>query len=82
MLVTSWGCLRFSVSGYSLGVAVLGCRWPDQPRLPRDPPCAREYEGRIGYKCAAWPSGVKVASAGIFGRGECVCVALVVGFTE
>ena len=39
--------------GIACGVAVLGCRWPGQPRLPRDPPYAKEYEVRIDCTCAA-----------------------------
>ena len=46
------------------GVAVLGCRWPGQPRLLRDPPRAKEYEGRIDCKCAAWPGGVTLLAVG------------------
>ena len=49
------------------GVAVVGCRWPGQPRLLRDPPCAKEYEVRIDCKCAAWPNGAKFACTGVFG---------------
>ena len=49
------------------GVAALGCRWPGQPRLPRDPPYAKEYGVRIDCKCAAWLGGVKFACVGVFG---------------
>ena len=60
--------------GTVCGVAVSGCRWPGQLRLPRDPKTAREYEGRIGCKCAAWPGGVKFAWPGprLDGSGRCV----------
>ena len=62
------GAVCASVSrGTVCEVAVLGCRWPGQPRLPRAPPCAKEYEGRIGCKCAAWPGGVKFACVEVFG---------------
>ena len=69
-------CVSVSL-GTAGGVAVLGCRWPCQPRLPRDPPCAKEYEGCIGCKCAAWPGGVKFVRIGVFGCRECACVVVV-----
>ena len=68
--------------GTACGLEVLGCRWPGQPRLRRDPPFAKEYEGRIGCKCAAWLGGVKFVRIGVFERGECACVVVVMGFAE
>ena len=68
--------------GITCGVAASGCRWPCQPRLPRDPPCTKGYEVRTGSKCVAWRGGVKFACVEVFGRGECVCVVLVMGFVE
>ena len=53
--------------GIACGVAVSGCRWPRQPRLPRDPPCAKEYEVRIDCKRAAWPGGVRFPGVEVFG---------------
>ena len=61
------------------GVAVLGCRWPGQPRLLRDPPCAKEYEGRVGSP----PVGSTLLALGSSGEGSaCVCVVVVMGFVE
>ena len=59
------GALCASVSlGTVCGVAVLGCRWPGQPRLLRDPPYGKEYEGLIDCKCAAWPYEGQFACVG------------------
>ena len=77
------GGIRASVSlGTVCGVPVLGCRWPGQPRLLCDPHCAKEYEGGICCKCAAWPGGVKFVCIRVFVRGECVCLVLAMGFAE
>ena len=58
------------------GVAVPGCRWPGQPRLLRDPPCAKEYEARVDCKCAARLDGEQVCLRwGLRVSGVCVCDA-------
>ena len=44
MLGASWGAWVLGSWGTAFGVAVLGRRWPGQPRLPRGPPCAKGHD--------------------------------------
>ena len=40
-----------------VGVAVLGCQWPGQPRYLLDPPCERTIKTWVDCKCVSSGGG-------------------------
>ena len=79
MLGTSWGVSALRC----LWVQLVGSRsWGAGGLASPGCPETKECEGDRGCKCAALPGGVKFVRIGVFGRGECACVVVVLGFAE
>ena len=80
MLGTSWGLSAL----WGLWVQLVGSRsWGVgglvSPGCPETCPVQKNMKD---CKCAAWPGGVKFVRIGVFGRGECACAVVAVGFAE